>query len=42
MEERDPTHRDTRNSRNLASGKDLEGELVEGIDPHLQGSLEEA
>jgi hypothetical protein len=28
-----PTHRDTINSRNLASGKDPEGELAKGIDP---------
>jgi hypothetical protein len=29
---RDPTHRDTRNLQNLASGRDPEGELTEGID----------
>jgi hypothetical protein len=30
---RDPTQRDTRNLQNLTSGRDQEGELVEGIDP---------
>jgi hypothetical protein len=30
---RDPTHRDTKNSQNLAFGRDLEGELIAGIDP---------
>jgi hypothetical protein len=29
----DPTHRDTRNLRNLTSGRDPEGKLAEGIDP---------
>jgi hypothetical protein len=30
---RDPTQRDTKNLRNLTSGRDPEGELGDGIDP---------
>jgi hypothetical protein len=29
----DPTHRDTRNLRNLTSGRDPKRKLAEGIDP---------